>query len=937
LNASVANSTISNFYTSRSLKNGLMQWNYTWTPSNGNSMDIAYSMFMHRSKQNVAAIQLTITPHASFNMTLTDLLDGRGAVRSETHSTGMLDNSPTIFSSVSPHWLPNITAWIYSTVMTDLSSNLTRFNASSEYYSPSNTSTIGQSWILPLTSGTPVTVTKFVGIASSDGFTDPQTTARNASFDAVSVGYATLFAESEAAWSELLDPDLVDDYTGPDGSLPDDKNVVDMQIISKANAHYLLQNLLPSNLTNLAHWSISVGGLQSDSYAGLIFWDADLFMSPGVSIAHPSYSLQIPNYRAMLQPQAAINAQQNGFSDSAIIFPWTSGRWGNCTGTGPCTDYQYHINNDIFLDNLVYWRITGDDTWFRETGVPMNTAVLQMFSELVKYNSTVGGYSISNLTDPDEYANQVPDGAYTLASIAQDIDYAHQYAQQFSVQLESNLSMIAADPALPFAPSGILTEYLGANNTAVIKQDDVDLISYPLGYSSPNYTEADKLQSLDYYSNKQSPDGPAMTYSLYSISANALSPSGCSAYTYALNGFQPYTRAPWYQFSEQQVDNPNINGGTNPAFPFMTGAGGWHQVGPMGWLGARVTESQLVIQPALPPQIPQVSLRTIIFGGAALKATMNYTHTTLTRVTPPAYLLPANSTGLYANKSMPFAVGFSLETGVNMTISLGQTLTIENRMYFSNVTTPGNLVQCLPISSTTSAYQQGQFPLAAIDGASSTRWQPTTRNASSLTIDMTSVAPQPISGVSFDWGSRPAASARITVYNSTTPDFNVSTTESTVTFSNITISSPYNPETASIIQPYVGNMSFFSLSTPIYSGNYLTLTIQGCQENDTLGATVAEFNLFGANGTSLLGVNGTASVSTGMTGGRNMSVGVSTVSASSTMGAVGGVATAGLTGSKTGSPVAVSTSSGAEKVVGEQVGWAMVVALGVLGVVFAGL
>lgn len=68
------------------------------------------------------------------------------------------------------------------------------------------------------------------------------------------------------------------------------------------------------------------------------------------------------------------------------------------------------------------------------------------------------------------------------------------------MNVESNWSLIAGNVALPFAPSGILTEFLGANNTAVIKQDDVDLINYPLDYSSENYTREDKLTSLDYVS-----------------------------------------------------------------------------------------------------------------------------------------------------------------------------------------------------------------------------------------------------------------------------------------------------------------------------------------------------------------------------------------------------------------------------------------------------
>lgn len=68
------------------------------------------------------------------------------------------------------------------------------------------------------------------------------------------------------------------------------------------------------------------------------------------------------------------------------------------------------------------------------------------------------------------------------------------------MDVEANWSSIAANVALPFAPSGILTEFRGANNTAVIKQDDVDLINYPLDYSSANYTREDKLTSLDYVS-----------------------------------------------------------------------------------------------------------------------------------------------------------------------------------------------------------------------------------------------------------------------------------------------------------------------------------------------------------------------------------------------------------------------------------------------------
>ncbi|PNS15420.1 hypothetical protein CAC42_679 [Sphaceloma murrayae] len=907
LDAAVDNATISKFSSSRSLRTGLQSWSYGWSPSDGVNISVTYDMFVDRSRPNLAVIRLAAESASDINATVIDILDGRGSVRSTPGDKGEVDDSNTIYTSVSPNWLGNITAWIFSTVASDAISS--RQNASEGFYLPGNGSTIGQAFPVALSANRPVVITKYVGIASSDGFENPERVARDTSLRASNSTFDALFNGSAAAWTELMDDDLVDDYALPDGSLPEDENVRNMHIASKANAHYLLQNTLPSNLSDLAKWSISVGGLGSDSYAGLVFWDADIFMAPGLAISHPQYAFQIPNYRVQLADQARANAESlnntNGYpySEGSILYPWTSGRFGNCTGTGPCADYQYHLNSDIFLNNLLYWRITGDDEWFRTQAIPINSGVLQMFAELMYYNDTVQGYSIRNLTDPDEYANQVPDGAFTLASVAKIIEFAEGYAEQFNLTLPSNYSDIAENPALPFADSGVLTEYRGANNTAVIKQDAVDLINYPMDYSSENYTEADKLTSLDYYANLQSPDGPAMTYSLYSVSANALSPSGCGAYTYALAGFSPYTRAPWYQFSEQQVDSFDDNGGTNPAFPFMTGHGGWHQVGPMGWLGVRAVEEQLIVNPALPPQISHVSLRTIIFGGAGLKATMNTTHTNLTRVDASRYL-PANSTDKYANLPMPFTQGFSLSTGTNLTISLGDTLTLPNRQYHLNTSSPGNILQCLP-ASTTSATQPGQFALAAIDGASSTRWQPETRSPSSMTVDLRSRgAYRLLTGVSFDWGARPPLSVRLSIFNSSDPASSSSGPVSTVSFTNISISEPYDLATVGIIRPYVGNQSYYAFAQPVWSGDFASLSVAGClAEGDEKGATVGEFNLYDQQSGSALDDARDGEVGVGR-GGDTASVIVETVQVETRTGVPGAVATEGLgdgTGSGSGS------------------------------------
>lgn len=341
-----------------------------------------------------------------------------------------------------------------------------------------------------------------------------------------------------------------------------------------------------------------------------------------------------------------------------------------------------------------------------------------------------------------------------------------------------------------------------------------------------------------------------MTYSVFAVDANTLSPSGCSAYTYTLNGFLPYLREPWYQFSEQAVDDVAKNGNTNPAFPFLTGHGGANQVVPFGFLGVRTDKSILYINPSLPPQIPYVKVRNFHFAGATLAATMNTTHTRLTRLkTPPS----ANLVDFYANTTMPFAIGAPASTSPDetCTIAVGQTVTIANRLYWKNPTEASNLLQCLPVTSDDS-YVAGQFPVAAIDGARSTAWQPASNETTSVLVNMTSVAASPVSSLFFDWGLRPPTSVTVYLGNDTDSCGGTGGKGTEINVGAITPSLPYDAATASspsalAVAPVVGNTTTVQVASGIWSGNYARLEIEGCWEEDGEGATVNEFVIVGGS------------------------------------------------------------------------------------------
>jgi len=339
-----------------------------------------------------------------------------------------------------------------------------------------------------------------------------------------------------------------------------------------------------------------------------------------------------------------------------------------------------------------------------------------------------------------------------------------------------------------------------------------------------------------------------MTYSIFAVDANALSPSGCSAYTYALNGFLPYLRAPWFQFSEQAVDDVTLNGNTNPAFPFLTGHGGADQVVPFGFLGIRTDQPMLYINPSLPPQISYIRVRTFYYAGATLSATMNATHTNLTRLLTPS---SANLIDSYANTTMPLMVGTpgSSQSALNAShvLAINQTLTIPNRLYFQTNTYSNNLLQCLPATSE-DPYAAGQFPIAAIDGATATRWQPSSNATASLLVNMSSIPSTPISGLFFDWGARPPKTVIVYLGNTTTADgASLEGTEVVITLNGIEPSLPFDAVAAAsssqMVEPVAGNTTTVAVEGGSWSGMYARLVIEGCWEEDGQGATVGEIVL----------------------------------------------------------------------------------------------
>lgn len=413
LDATVDNETISDYTTTFDYKAGLLSWSYTWKPKDVHaSFNVTYRLFTHKLYVNQAVVHLEVTASADTEATVANVIDGYSAVRTDFVESGQ--DGPAIYSAVRPWGINNVTAYVYAIMSGSQGVNTsTPIVTKDKPYLHTNDSSIAQLVNVKFPAGKTVSITKFVGAASSDAFSNPQQTAKKAALKARATGYEKSLHSHVSEWANVMPDGSVDDFTFPEnGTLPQDEYIIDSAVSAVTNPYYLLQNTVGKNAiresssTSLNSESISVGGLTSDSYAGQIFWDADTWMQPGIAASHPEAAQCITNYRIAKYGQARENIHtaftssknKTHFSDSAAIYSWTSGRFGNCTGTGPCFDYEYHLNGDIGLSFINQWVATGDDSFFKEKLFPIYDSIATMFSNLLERNGT--SWTLTNMTDP---------------------------------------------------------------------------------------------------------------------------------------------------------------------------------------------------------------------------------------------------------------------------------------------------------------------------------------------------------------------------------------------------------------------------------------------------------------------------------------------------------------------------------------------------------
>ena len=386
-----------------------------------------------------------------------------------------------------------------------------------------------------------------------------------------------LLQRHKEAWAKLWESDII----------------IEGDSEAQRAAHFSLYHLYSFCREGQAY-SLSPMGLSGLGYNGHVFWDTEIWMYPPILMMHPEMAKSLLEYRFNCLEAAKNNAKNHGFKGA--MFPWESDDIGEESTpvwalTGP---FQHHITGDVGFAFWKYYQVTKDKTWLRERGYPVLKEVADFWASRVEKGKD-GKCHIINVVCADEWAENVDDNAYTNGMAKEVLAYANQAAKELGLPENAAWKDVQENIVILKMADGTTREH-ATYNGEVIKQTDVNLLSYPMKQVTDKQTIK---KDLDFYwkalaDNQPGRKGqsPAMSQAIFSI-LNARLGETETAYRQYIDSYKPNEVPPFGVIAETA-------GGTNPYF--ATGAGGYLQTLINGFGGLDITDQGIV---QLPVKLPK--------------------------------------------------------------------------------------------------------------------------------------------------------------------------------------------------------------------------------------------------------------------------------------------------------------------------------------------
>nr|XP_044606477.1 protein-glucosylgalactosylhydroxylysine glucosidase isoform X8 [Equus asinus] len=354
--------------------------------------------------------------------------------------------------------------------------------------------------------------------------------------------------------------------------------------------YYLLSTLPQPGAPGYVCHGLSPGGLSNGSreecYWGHVFWDQDLWMFPNILLFHPEAARALLEYRIRTLGGALDNAWNLGYEDLQLF--QEAGGW------------------DVI------------------------SAVAEFWCSRVEWSPEEENYHLRGVMPPDEYHSGVNNSVYTNVLVQNSLRFAAALAQDLGKPVPNRWLVVADKIKVPFDPEQNFHPEFDGYQLAVpappgeeVKQADVVLLGYPVPFP---LSPCVRRTNLEIYEAVTSPQGPAMTWSMFAVGWLELKDAR-RARDLLERSFANITE-PFKVWTE----NADGSGAVN----FLTGMGGFLQAALFGFTGFRITRAGVTFNPLCPAGISGVSVSGVSYQGNKLDFSFSGDSVTVEVMAPTA-------------------------------------------------------------------------------------------------------------------------------------------------------------------------------------------------------------------------------------------------------------------------------------------------------------
>ncbi len=436
---SLASGTILAYRRELDMQTGVLRREVRWQSPQGRVATLIFTRFASLADEHLLAMRCEIIPEFAGEIELRPALNG------QTDNEGLLHWRPIAQGQLTDGVIFLRAQTRKSAIELALAMRLVADGAAATAFWDAENVPTAQ-LVYQAQPGQSITVTKFVGVATSRDTNEPLTLAHT-HVQAVT-DWETALAAQREAWRREWERCQV---------------VIEGDDEADLAVRFSIFQLLIAAPRRDNRVNIGAKTLSGFGYRGHAFWDTEIFMLPLFIYTAPEIARNLLDYRYLTLPAARAKAQAAGYEGA--WYAWESADTGEEVTPTWVPDFHdkkklarvwtgdlaIHISADVAYAVQQYWQATGDDEWYIARGAEIVLDTAKFFASRAEWLADRGCFGYTDVIGPDEYHDHVNNNAYTnllaqwnLRAGLETLAWLEQHAPQKAAELRQALDLMPA-------------------------------------------------------------------------------------------------------------------------------------------------------------------------------------------------------------------------------------------------------------------------------------------------------------------------------------------------------------------------------------------------------------------------------------------------------------------------------------------------------------